>query len=331
MIGHLNLREIIAVSASFIAFNCFSASLDAATPVYSERPVRLVVGFPPGGGTDTVARIVSPRFHDALGSPWVVDNRGGAGGNIATEIVAKATPDGHTVLFAIDTSLTVSPLLYKLPIDVERDLQPVILLTTQPYVLVVHPSVKASTLKEFVDLVRAAPGKINYGSAGISTSQHLAMELFKMRAGLDLVHVPYKGGGPAAIGLLGNEVQTSFGGLMSVFPFVKTGRLRALAVTGLRRATTIAPELPTVAESGYPGFELTSWYGLLVPAQTPGHVVTTLYETGRKVLQLPDVRKAIEQRGLEVTIKNPKQFGKHIKAGTEQMAKVIKAANIRVE
>ena len=330
MIRHLNLRKIIAVSVGVIAFNYFSASLDAATPVYSERPVRLVVGFPPGGGTDTVARIVSPRFHDALGSPWVVDNRGGAGGSIATEIVAKATPDGHTVLFAIDTSLTVVPLLYKLPIDVERDLQPVILLTTQQYALVVHPSVKASTLKEFVDLVRARPGKINYGSAGISTSQHLAMEMFKMRAGLDLVHVPYKGGGPAAVGLLGNEVQTSFGGLMSAFPFVRTGRLRALAVTGLKRAA-IAPELPTVAESGFPGFELTSWYGLLVPAQTPGHVVTTLYETGRKVLQLPDVRKAIEKRGLEITIKDPQQFAKHIKAGTKLMAKVIKAANIPVE
>ena len=295
---------------------------------YPERPVRLVVGFPPGGATDTIARIVAPKYTDLLGRPWVVDNRGGAGGNLATELAAKANPDGHTVLLVVSNALTSNPLLYKLPVDVERDLAPVVLMSTAQYMLTVHASVRAANVKELVALARA--GSINYASTGIGTPQHLAAELFKMRAGIDMVHIPYKGGGPAAAALLGNEVPVMFGSLPSLLQHVRTGRVRGLAVTALTRARA-APEIPTVAESGYSGFEITSWYGLVVPAHTPAVIIDLLHQTTRKVLDMTDVREALQREGLEITYKDPAAFARHIQSEREVIGRVVKAARIRID
>jgi len=299
-------------------------------PQYPERPVRLIVGFPPGGTTDTIARILAPRFFDAFQKPWVIDNRGGAGGNIATEIAARAAPDGHTVLLVVSNALTSNPLLYKLTIQVERDLEPIVLMATAQYMLTVHSSLKANNVKEFVDLARSQGGRMNYASTGVGTPQHLAFELFKMRAGVDLVHVPYKGGGPAASALVGNAVPVMFGSLPALLQHVKSGRLRALAVSGLTRAR-VAPDIPTVAESGYSGFELTSWYGLVVPANTPASIVDVLHRTTHSILGLPEVRQAVQNEGLEITYKDPRQFAEHIKKERVVIGEVVKSARIKID
>ena len=246
------LATIIAITALM-----FSAAVTVAISAdYPERPVRMVVGFPPGGGLDTAARMITPKLNERLGQPWVVDNRSGAAGNIATEIVVNAPPDGHTVLMVQGTSLTVNPTLYKLPFSVEKDLRPVIRLTTTNYILVVHPSVSASTLKELIDFAKVRPGALSYASAGIGSPLNLSAELLKTRAGVNIVHVPYKGDGPATVALLGNEVQMSIGSLSSLLPHVNSGRLKPIAVTSSSRAA-IAPAIPTIAESGLPGFDIT--------------------------------------------------------------------------
>lgn len=329
--SHRSLRVNTAkVAACALIVGAAVTLPSAAQPLpYPQRPVRLVVGFPPGGATDTMARILAPRFQSALGHPWVIDNRGGVGGALATEIVARSNPDGHTVLLVVSTSITSTPLLYKVAVNAERELEPVVLMTTAQYMLTVHASVKAASVREFVELARAQPGKINYASTGIGTPQHLAAELFKLRAGIDLNHVPYKGGGPASVALLGNEVPAMFGSLPALLQHVRSGRLRALAVTGPKRAG-VAPDIPTVAESGYEGFNITSWYGLMVRAQTPAAIVDKLYRTSLTILQLADVRDAIQREGLEITIKEPRPFAQHIKAEREVMEKVVKAARIQV-
>lgn len=308
---------------------CLLAASSVAA-AYPDRPIRLLLPFAPGGGADAVARVITPKFHEALGQPWVIDNRGGAGGNIAAEIVARANPDGYTVFLGFSTVLTVNPLLYKLSIDVSRDLVPVAMVTAGQYMLVLHPSVKADNLKDFIALAKAKPGTLSYASAGMGTPLHLAAELFKIRTGISMTHVPYKGGGPASVAVLAGEVQVLFGSLPSSFPHVRAGRLKALAVTGPGRAA-VAPELPTVAESGLPGYEVTSWYGLFVPARTSEQIVKTLHAEAVKALALPDVKEAISRQGLEVAVKGPKEFADHIKRETEVWARVIKAAGIKGE
>ena len=307
-----------------------SVPANAAAPSYPIRPVRLLVGYPPGGGSDTVARIITPRLHNALGQQWVVDNRPGAAGNIATEIVAKAVPDGYTLLIGFSTTLTVNPTLYKLQFDVSKDLQPVISLAAGPYMLVLHPSVRAQSLKEFIDLAKNRQSNLNYASAGIGSPHHLAAELLKIRAGIDLTHVPYKGGGPAAAAVLGGEVQVLIGSLPSVLAYVKAGRLRGLAVTGARRVA-VAPDIPTIAESGFPGFDVTSWYGLLAPAHTPERVVNVLVQATSNVLKEPEVQEAISRQGLEITATGPTEFAAQIKTETGIWSKVIKSAGIRAD
>lgn len=316
------LGAIVALGAAGTAI--------AASPGYAERPVRLVLGFAPGGTSDALARVLTPKLNDALGRPWIVDNRAGASGNLSTEIVARANPDGHTVLLALSSQITASPLLYKLPFDVEKDLRAVILIASSQYMLVTHPSVKANTVKEFVEAAKSQRGALNYASVGIGSPHHLAAELFKLRAGINMTHVPYKGGGPASAALLGNEVQVLFGSLASLLPHVKTGRIKALGMTGTARSTE-APDVPTIAESGFPGFEVTSWFGFLVPARTPERVVNTLYETTARILAMPDVRAAAGRVGLEVVAKDPRQFASHIKTETRTWADVIKRANISIE
>lgn len=320
------LRGLAALFCLNAAPNALAAEADA----YPNRPVRLVLPFAPGGGADAVARVISPKLHAATGQPWVVDNRGGAAGNIAAELVARATPDGHTVFLGFSTVLTVNPLLYDLSFNVQKDFVPIVMLSAGQYMLVLHPSVKADSVKELIDLAKAKPNSLNYASAGVGSPLNLAAELFKVRAGINMAHVPYKGGGPASRAVVAGEVQVLFGSLPSSFPHVKAGRLKALAVTGPKRAE-VAPELPTVAESGFPGFKVTSWYGFLVPAGTPKHIVKTVHDETVKVMQLPDVRKALENRGLEITVRGPQEFEAQIKEETATWEKVIRSAGIKLQ
>ncbi len=305
-------------------------TLAAENPSYPVRPIRLLVPFPPGGGADTLSRIITPKLYAALGQQWVIDNRGGAAGNIATEVVAKATTDGYTLLLGFSTTLTVNPGLYNLPFDVTKDLQPVVLLAAAQYMLVLHPSVKPDNIKDLIDFVKLNPGKLNYASAGVGSPLHLAAELFKFRGELNLVHLPYKGGGPASAAILGGEAQVLFGSFPSVQPHVKSGRLKGLAVTGLKRSLVV-PEIPTIAESAFPGFDVSSWYGILAPTKTSQAIIKLLHSEAVKVLQLPDIQEALSRQGLDATPKGTAEFAAQIKDETAVWKKVIKAAGIRAD
>jgi tripartite-type tricarboxylate transporter receptor subunit TctC len=322
--------EFRITAAPWLFLAAVMASLPVMAAQYPTRPVRLVVPFAAGGGADTLSRIIAPKLSDALGQTWVVDNRGGAAGNLAAEIVADAAPDGHTVFMGFSTVLTVNPSLYKLRWNVERSFQAVTLLATAQYILVVHPSVKAGSLKEFIALARQRAGALNYASAGVGSPLHLAAELFKKRAGVDMVHLPYKGGGPAAAAVLAGEAQVIFGSVASSLPHVKAGKLRALATTGSKRSK-VAPDLPTIAESGFAGFDVSSWYAFLVPAKTPTLVVNRLRDEAIKAVALPDVQQAMSRQGLEVETGTPQQLAQRIKAETAVWADVIRTAGIRAE
>ncbi|AOB31150.1 hypothetical protein AKI39_11235 [Bordetella sp. H567] len=304
------------------------AADDAKWPT---RPIRLVLPFPPGGGTDTLARIMAPKLGDLLGQPIVVDNRAGASGNIATDIVAKAEPDGYTVLMGFNTALTMNPSLFKnLPFNVQRDFKPVTMLASAQYVLVVNPSLPVHSVQDLIALAKAKPGQLNYSSSGPGSPLHLAGELFKARTGTDIAHIPYKGGGPATIGLLGGQAQLMFGSVSAVMPHVKEGKLRALAVTGMKRSD-VAPELPTLDQSGLPGFNVTSWYGFLVPAKTSDAIVAKLEAAAHKVIQLPEVRDAMAKQGLELSIDTPQEFAETIKTETATWADLIHKMNIHAD
>ena len=302
----------------------------AADAPYPTRPIRMLVPFAAGGGADTLARIITPRLHEAMGQAWVVDNRGGAAGNLAAEIVAHAAPDGYTTFMGFNTVLTVNPSLYKLPINMEKDFQPVTLLATAQYILVLHASVQANTLKEFIALAKAKPGGFNYASAGIGSPLHLAAELFQKRAGVTMTHIAYKGGGPAAAAVLGGETQVLFASVASSIQHVKTGRLKALASTGTKRSK-VAPELPTLAEQGFPGFDVSSWYALLLPAKTPMPIINRLHTEATKAVGLAEVQQAMARQGLEPETSTPKQLAARIVAESVVWAQVIKEAGIKAE
>jgi len=326
----VSLLRLLLTCAGILAYVAAGSVNGAGAGSWPDRPVRLLVPFAPGGGVDTFARTISPRLSAALGHQWVIDNRPGAAGNIATEIVVKANPDGHTVLLGQGTTLTVNPALYKLPFDVANDLRPVVMLTASQYMMVVHPSLTAKSLREFIALAKAKPGALNYGSTGVGSPLHLAAELFKTRAGIEMAHVPYKGGAPAVAAVLGGEIQALVVSLPSALPHVRTGRLIGLAVTGPARSA-VAPDIPTIAESGFPGFEVTSWYGLLVPAKTPERIVIALQDEALKVVQLSEVREQLARQGLAITTRNAAQFAAQIRAETALWAKLVKAAGIRTE
>lgn len=325
-----NFHRLLAASSLILA--ALVAPLHAAQGEYPARPIRFVVPYPPGGGADALARILGPKLADGMGQTWVVDNRVGAGGIVGHEVVATAQPDGYTVLLGDASVLTAVPTLYpKLSFNVMRDLQPITKLASAQYVLVVHPSVQASTLTEFIALAKGAPGKLNYATSGVGNPPHLAAEMFKFRTGVNLVHVPYKGSGPAVVAVLGGEAQVLFGNVAATLPHVKAGRLRAFAVTGLKRSAVL-PTLPTMAESGFPDFEVTTWYALLVPAKTPRLAVKRLYDEAVRGVKLPDVQEAFGRQGIEVeTSASPDELAAVIKSETAAWAKVINAAGIRAE
>jgi tripartite-type tricarboxylate transporter receptor subunit TctC len=274
---------------------------------------------------------MAPRLLEVLGQPVVVENKPGASGNIATDLVAKAEPDGYTVLMGFNTAITMNPSLFKkLPFDVQRDLKPVTLLASAKYFLVVHQSVPAKTVGELVNLAKAKPGQLNYSSSGPGSPLHLAAELFKFRTGTDIVHVPYKGGGPATMGLLGGEVQLMFGSVAAVMPQVRDGKLRALAVTAPTRSS-VAPDVPTLDELGFKGFDVTSWYGLLVPRNTPDAVVAKLQAAAQKVVQLPEVKEAMAKQGLDMVINSPAEFASLISTESRTWADLTRKLNITAE
>lgn len=330
MTSRFGLYRPFAACILLFAWSACNTASGAESSAYPTRPIRLLVPFAPGGGADTLSRIITPKLHDALGQPWVVDNRGGAAGNIAAEIVARAAPDGHTVFMGFNTVLTVNPSLYKLSYSVAKDFQPVTLLATAQYILVLHPSVQAATLNEFIALAKRKPGSLNYSSAGVGSPLHLAAELFKKRAGISMVHLAYKGGGPAAAAVLAGEAQLLFGSVASSLPQVKAGRLKALATTGTKRAK-VAPELPTIAESGFPGFDVSSWYALLVPAGTSPAIVNRIRGAAIKAVELPDVQEAMSRQGLDVETSTPQELAARIKSETAVWAGVIREAGIKAD
>ncbi|MEO5784375.1 MAG: tripartite tricarboxylate transporter substrate binding protein, partial [Casimicrobiaceae bacterium] len=297
---------------------------------YPNRPVRLIVPFAPGGGTDILMRILAPKLSEALGQPIVIDNRPGASSIIGTELVAKAPADGYTLL-AVDTSYSVNPSLHaKLPYDSVKDLAPVIHLASAPVILVVHPSVPAKSVKELVALGKAKPGSLAYASGGNGASTHLAGELLKMVAGIDAVHVPYKGTGPAIADVVAGQVQMNFAGISSARQFVESGRLRAIAVTGDKRNPAM-PDVPTFAESGYPGVDAGTNWGLFAPAGTPPEVVARLNTELNRVLQMPEVKSRVADLGYDVGGGTPEAWAARARADTEKWAKVVKQAGIKID
>jgi tripartite-type tricarboxylate transporter receptor subunit TctC len=300
----------------------------AAQGGFPSRPITMVVGFAPGGGTDTAARIIAKAASEALGQPVVVDNRAGAGGNIACELVAKAAPDGHTILLGSVGPLTVAPHMIKnLPYDPLKDLAPVTMAVTFANVLVVHDEVPVRTLAEYVKLANDKGGTLTYGSSGIGGAGHLSGELFRMMSGVNIVHVPYKGGGPAMQDLLGKQIASIFATPISAGPHIKSGRIRAVAVTSLQR-TGFMPDVPTIAESGYPGFEATNWYAYVLPAKTPGEIVDRWNRELVKILNDPAVRAALLAQGMEPAPSSREALAAYIKREYDTWARVVKAANI---
>ena len=295
------------------------------------KPVRIIVAFPPGGGTDIVARIMGQKLAEAWGQQAIVENRAGASGVIGTEAAARAAPDGHTWLLGTMGNLTVNQHLYqKMPVDPQRDLTALTQVVDVHFVMVAHPSLPARTVKEVIALARARPGQINYSSSGPGGAPHLGGELLKSMTGVNITHIPYKGSGPSFVDLLGGQVSITFDSLLQAFPYIKAGRLNAIAVLGAKRSSLL-PQTPTVAESGVPGFALTNWFGLVVPAATPRDLIAKLYGDVSKVLAQPEVRDKIQSMGADVIASRPEEFAAFMRSETAKWAKIVKEANIRAE
>ena len=315
------------VAASAVLLCCLSPTA-LAQGGYPTKPVRLVVGQAPGGATDVVARLVAPKFGEHLGQTVVVENRTGAAGSIGATFVAKSAPDGYNLL-VVSSSYAINPSLYTdLPFDPVKDLVPVTLIAEAPFLLVVHPSMPVKSVKELIAFAKAKPGALNYGSGGNGSSGHLAGELFKYLAGVDMVHVPYKGAGPALVEVMAGQVHLTFGSVLSSLGHVKNGRLRALGVTGSKRSSG-APELPTIAEAGVKGYHATTWYGMLAPANTPAAIMTRLSGDMKKAIESPDVKNKILTDGAEPEGSTPKQFQDHLAAEMKRAAAIIKRAGVK--
>jgi len=297
---------------------------------FPSKPITMVVGFEPGGGTDTVARVVAKFMADNLGQQVVVENRAGAGGNIAVDHTIKSAPDGYTVVLANVGALTVNPHLMKLAYDPLRDLAPVTMAVVFPNIIVTHPRVPAKTLAEFVKLAKDKPDTITYGSSGVGGAGHLAGALLEMMAQIQLVHVPYKGGGPAMRGLVGGEIDCYISTPVAALPHIQSGRANAIASTGARRSTAL-PNVPTVAESGYPGYEAVNWYAYLVTAKTPRTIIDQLNRELVKVLRTPAAAALLEKQGVDPEPTTPETLGAYMKREYDTWGRVVKQANIKAE
>ena len=317
-------RWIAAVASLAAVLSVFSA----AHAAYPERPVRVIVGLAPGGGTDTIARIMTPKLTEVFGQSFVIDNRPSSGGNIAGELLARAQPDGHTLLVITPTHVVNGSLFTDIRYNVLRDFTGVVNMVYSQYALSVRTSVPANTVAEFIALAKSAPQKILYASSGIGTANHLSAELFKSMAGVDLTHVPYKGSAPAVSALLGGEVQVLFSSLGGLIPHVKAGRLRTLGVTG-PKLTPSAPEIPTIAEAGVPGFEVSGWYGLAATAKTPAATVERLNAAVNK--SLPELRERYAGIGADTAGGSAAEFNAYLKSETEKWARVVKLSGAKPE
>lgn len=323
-------ENLLRRSLALLGFAVACSLAPAAEQPYPTRPVRLLLGFGVGGGTDLLARTIAPKLSEAMGQTWVVDNRTGASGNLSTEIVVRANPDGHTVLMVLNTQLTANPSLFKLPFDVRRDLQPITSLGSSDQMLVVHPSIPAATFKDFIALAKQKPGVLNYASTGIGSVDHLGTELLNKLTGIKLVHVTYKGGGQASAALLAGEVQVRIGAAASTFPTVASGRLRALAIASGKRSKLV-PDLPTVAELGYPGFEVNVWYAFLAPARTPARIVERIRAETTKALQIAEVQSQLDRAGVNIATSTPAELAQRLKLETDVLAALINELGLRTQ
>jgi tripartite-type tricarboxylate transporter receptor subunit TctC len=308
-----------------------AALLDGAqAQTFPNRPVRLVVALAPGGPTDVVSRLYAAKLAELLGQQVVVDNRPGAGGSVAGEIVARAPADGHTLFSAANGTIAISPnLLLKLPYSVARDLTPVAFIGNSPFAVMVHPAVPANNVQALLALAKAHPGKINFGSAGQGSTSQLATELLKMMTGVNMTHVPYKGAGPALIGAVAGEIDLMISGVSTGLPFIKQGKLRGLAVTS-RQRITVLPDLPPVADA-VPGYEASSWYAVMAPAATPRAVIDRLNRDSVAVIQSPEVNAKLTSQGVEPEPMSPEQLGEKIRTETVRWGKVVKAAGLKAQ
>ena len=322
------MRVPAVVAIVLIAVSC-AAPLGAQP--FPSKPIRLVVGFAPGGNTDTVARLVGQRLGERLGTQVVVDNRGGAGGTIGTEVAARANPDGYTLTMGTTTTHAIAVAAYsKLRYDPVNDFAPIALVAIAPYLLVVNQSVAAKSLKDFIALAKTQPGKLNYGSAGQATTTHLVMATLTSRAGLDMVHIPYNGNGPATVAVLSGQVQALFGAMPPLLPHVSAGKLRALAISSARRSQSL-PDVPTVAESGYPGFDVTLWLGFFAPKGTPPAVIKRLESELTQIAQSADMKEQMGRQGLDAHSAGAADLGKLVKTEIANYKAVFKTAGIKME
>lgn len=312
------------------ALTCALPASAADTQSYPTRPVRVIVTFPPGAGSDIATRLVTNKLSETFGRQFVVDNRAGAAGNIGVDMAAHAAPDGYTLL-AVTAAAAISQSAYsKVSYDLARDFAPVALMASAPFVLAVHPSVPAKSLQELIALAKAKPGHYSYATPGTGSSPHMAGELLKIELGIDLLHVPYKGTVPAVADVMAGNVSMALANTLVALPQIRTGRLRGIAITSAKRSALV-PELPTVAESGLPGFESGTWYGLLAPTGTPRDIVTRLNREVVRVVQLADVRERLSAQGAEALTATPQYAGEFIRSEIARWAKVVKAANVRLD
>jgi tripartite-type tricarboxylate transporter receptor subunit TctC len=319
-----------AVARTLVMFACIVVQSASGQP-YPSKPVRIVAPFAPGSTIDIIGRIIAPKLTEALGQPVLVDNRPGAGGMVGMDAVAKAPPDGHTLVIGALGPLAMNPALYpKTPFDPVRDFAAVSLLATGPVAIAVHPSVPARNVKELVELAKRQPGKLNFGSPGVGTSPHLTGELVKLLTGTDIVHVPYKGNAEALTDLVSGRVSIVFTGVPPVVPLVKAGRVRLLATTG-RQRTAQLPEVPTIVEAGLPGAQVLIWYGVVAPIATPKELVARLNREIVKLMQAPDIREKFSQQGIEPETSTPEQFARLIREEYARWTKVIRTTGIKLE
>jgi tripartite-type tricarboxylate transporter receptor subunit TctC len=321
----------MAVAAAFGPAAFAQSTSTASGQAYPAKPIRMVVHFPPGGPTDLVARAIGQKFTETWGQQVVIDNRPGAGGVVGVESVVRAAPDGYTLLFATGGSMSIAPaMISKLPYNVFNDLAPVGLVVINPQILVLHPSVPANSVRDLVKLAKARPGQINYASVGAGSPNHLGVEMLKFMTGIDMVHIPYKGTAPAVTDVLAGHVSLMFNSMPSVLQHVKSGRLKGIAVGSAKRSPA-APEIPTVAESGVPGFEYVTWYGIFAPAAAPKDIVTKLNTEIVRILHDKDVAQRLEKEGAEPAPGTPEQLAKFMRSEHEQWKKTIAAAKIKIE
>ena len=322
------MNASVALLIASVALPALAATPDAA--LYPVKPIRLVVPFAPAGSADALARTIQPALSEALGQTLVIDNRPGASSTIGTDMAAKAAPDGYTLVL-ITTTHTVNPSLYaKLPYDAVGDFAAISLVVSQPNILVVHPAVAAKSVRELVALAKAKPNTLNFASGGNGSSPHLSGELFKIVAGIQVAHIPYKGSGPGVTDLLGGHVQIMFAGPLALEQHIKSGRLRALAVAD-RRRSAVLPEVPTMTEAGFPGVETGTWYGMLAPARTPSSMIAVVQRAIVRILQAPDMKSRMLNQGVDIVASSPAEFEKFIITEVAKWSRVVQAAGVHAD